>query len=137
MKVPQVGHVTVIDAQTIKIEPRDKTQTKYIEKAVYDSASGLTPQNEGDYIYIKIPALTEERRKQIAKQVKEMREDIKARVRMTRQDAMKETKKSFDDKEIGEDEHKRNEKEIDALVKDMNMSIDQLTHNKAEEVMKV
>jgi ribosome recycling factor len=56
---------------------------------------------------------------------------------MTRQDAMKETKKSFDDKEIGEDEHKRNEKEIDALVKDMNMSIDQLTHNKAEEVMKV
>ncbi|MBU0626316.1 ribosome-recycling factor [Patescibacteria group bacterium] len=46
MKIPQIGHVTVMDAQTIKIEPRDKTQTKYIEKAVYDSDSGLTPQNE-------------------------------------------------------------------------------------------
>ena len=46
MKVPQIGHVTVMDAQTIKIEPRDKTQNKYIEKAVYDADAGLAPQNE-------------------------------------------------------------------------------------------
>ncbi|MBU0626315.1 ribosome-recycling factor [Patescibacteria group bacterium] len=86
---------------------------------------------------IKIPALTQERRQEIAKQVKEMGEEIKARLRMARQDAMKDTKKIFDNKEIGEDEHKRNEKEIDNLVKSMNDTVDKLIRNKSEEVMKV
>jgi ribosome recycling factor len=86
---------------------------------------------------IKIPPLTQERRMEIAKQVKAMGEEIKARVRMTRQDAMKESKRIFDAKEIGEDEHKRDEKDIDALVKSMNDKIDEMTKNKSEEVMKI
>ena len=86
---------------------------------------------------IKIPPLTEERRTEIAKQVKEMGEDIKASIRQARQDAMKDTKKQFDDKEIGEDEHKRNEKEIENMVKDTNDKIDEHISNKAEEVMKI
>ena len=74
---------------------------------------------------------------EIAKQVKAMGEDIKSRVRLARQEAMKEGKRIFDAKEIGEDENKRNEKEIDAVVKSMNDKVDEHIKNKSEEVMKV
>jgi ribosome recycling factor len=97
----------------------------------------LTPQNEGSYVIVRIPALTQERRAEIAKQVKGMGEEVKGRIRMARQDAMKDNKAIFDAKEIGEDESKRNEKEIDALVKTMNDKIDELIKNKADEVMNI
>lgn len=137
MKISQVWHVTIMDAQTIKIEPRDKNECKHIEKAIYDANAWLTPQNEWSYIIIKIPALTQDRRTEITKQVKAMWEEIKARIRTSRQDAMKETKKAFDAKEIWEDENKRNEKEIDTMTKSMNDQIDELVKHKSEEVMKV
>ena len=135
MKVPQVAHVTIMDAQTIKIEPWDKNELKHIEKAIYDANAGLTPQNEGSYIIVKIPALTQERRLEITKQVKAMGEEIKGRIRLARQEAMKDNKAIFDAKEIGEDESKRNEKDIDALVKSQNDHIDQLVKAKSEEIM--
>ncbi len=135
MKVPQVAHVTIMDAQTIKIEPWDKNELKHIEKAIYDANAGLTPQNEGSYIIVKIPALTQERRLEITKQVKAMGEEIKGRIRLARQEAMKDNKAIFDAKEIGEDESKRNEKDIDALVKSKNDHIDQLVKAKSEEIM--
>ena len=97
----------------------------------------MTPQNEGSYVIVRIPALTQERRAEIAKQVKGMGEEVKGRIRMARQDAMKDNKAIFDAKEIGEDESKRNEKEIDALVKTMNDKIDELIKNKADEVMSI
>ncbi len=137
LKIPQVGHVTIMDAQTIKIETRDKGELKNVEKAIYDSNIWLTPKNEGSYIIIKIPPLTQERRQEIVKQVKAMWEEIKARIRLVRQDAMKDTKKQFDDKLIGEDTHKSNEKEIDSLVKTMNDNIDSIVKIKSEDVMKV
>ena len=135
MKIPQVAHVTIMDAQTIKIEPRDKNELKHIEKAIYDANAGLTPQNEWSYILVKVPALTQERRLEIIKQVKAMGEEMKGRIRMARQDAMKHTKTIFDAKEIGEDEHKRNEKDIDALVKSMNEKIDEYIKNKSDELL--
>lgn len=85
----------------------------------------------------KIPPLTQDRRVEIAKQVKAMGEDIKSRIRLARQDAMKESKRIFDAKEIGEDENKRNEKDIDVVVKSMNDKVDEHIKNKSEEVMKV
>jgi len=88
-------------------------------------------------VLIKIPPLTQDRRVEITKQVKALGEDIKARVRIARQDAMKESKRIFDAKEIGEDEHKRNEKEIDVVVKSMNDKVDEYIKNKSEEVMKI
>jgi ribosome recycling factor len=88
-------------------------------------------------VLVKIPALTQERRIEITKQVKAMGEDIKGRIRVTRQDAMKDNKTIFDAKEIGEDEKNRNEKEIDALTKTMNEKVDEFVKNKSEEVMKV
>jgi ribosome recycling factor len=127
----------LMDAQTLKIEPWDKNETKHIEKAIYDSNSWLTPKNEWAYVIVKIPALTQERRLEISKQVKAMWEDIKARVRLIRQDAIKDSKKLFDDKQIWEDENKRNEKDIDALTKSMNEKVDELIKNKTDEIMKV
>ena len=137
MKIPQIAHVTLMDGQTLKIEPWDKNELKHIEKAIYDANTGLTPQNEWSYLIVKIPALTQDRRTEITKQVKAMGEEIKWRVRMIRQDAMKQSKTIFDAKEIGEDEKNRNEKDIDALVKWMNDKIDEHVKNKSEEVMKV
>jgi len=81
--------------------------------------------------------LTQERRLEITKQVKAMGEEIKGRVRVVRQDAMKQNKTIFDAKEIGEDEKNRTEKEIDAMTKSMNEKIDELVKNKSEEVMTV
>lgn len=137
MKIPQIAHVTLMDAQTIKIEPRDKNEVKHVEKAVYDANIGLTPQNEWSYVIVKIPPLTQERRTEISKQVKSMGEEMKGRIRVARQDAMKDNKVIFDAKEIGEDESKRNEKDIDVLVKSMNDKIDELVKNKSEEVMTI
>lgn len=137
MKIPQIAHVTLMDGQTLKIEPWDKNELKHVEKAIYDANAWLTPQNEWSYVIVKIPALTQERRIEITKQVKAMGEDIKWRVRMIRQDAMKQNKTIFDAKEIGEDEKNRNEKDIDILIKWMNEKIDEHVKNKSEEVMKV
>jgi len=137
LKIPQVWHVSIMDAQTIKIETWDKNELKNVEKAIYDSNSGLTPKNEWWYIIIKIPSLTQERRLEIVRQIKADWEDIKARIRLVRQDAMKDTKKQFDDKLIGEDQHKANEKEVDNLVKSMNDKIDLVIKNKSEDIMKV
>ncbi len=137
MKIPQIAHVTLMDAQTIKIEPRDKNELKHVEKAIYDANVGLAPQNEGSYVIVRVPALTQDRRVEITKQVKAMGEEVKWRIRVARQDAMKDNKAIFDAKEIGEDESKRNEKEIDALVKTMNDKVDELVKNKSEEVMTI
>lgn len=79
--------------------------------------------------------MTQDRRTEIAKQVKAMGEDAKGRIRLARQEAMKANKTIFDAKEIGEDESKRNEKDIDTLVKTMNDKIDELVKNKSDEVM--
>ena len=137
MKISQVAHVTIMDAQTIKIEPWDKNELKHIEKAIYDANTGLTPQNEWSYLIVKIPALTQERRMEITKQVKAMGEEVKWRIRLARQEAMKQNKAIFEAKEIGEDESKRNEKEIDTLVKSQNDKVDELVKIKSDEIMVV
>ena len=137
MKVPQIAHVTLMDGTTLKIEPRDKNELKHVEKAIYDANVGLTPQNEWSYIIVRVPTLTQDRRTEITKQVKAMGEEIKGRIRVARQDAMKDNKTVFDAKEIWEDESKRNEKDIDALVKAMNEKIDDMVKNKSAEVMTV
>lgn len=136
-KIPQLAHVTIMDWQTIKIEPRDKGEIKHIEKAIYDANIWLTPQNDWWYLIVRIPALTQDRRQEIVKQVKSMWEECKTTIRKIRQEAMKETKQIFDNKEIGEDQHKANEKEIEELVKKAWIKIEELTKIKSEEIMKV
>jgi ribosome recycling factor len=86
---------------------------------------------------VKVPQLTQERREQIAKNIKAMWEETKWNIRKVRQDAMNDTKKSFTAKEIWEDEHKANESNIDELTKKMNTKIDDLVKAKSEEVLKI
>lgn len=108
-----------------------------IAKAIYDAELWLAPQNEWMYVLIKIPALTQERRDEISKKVKSMWEETKAKVRVSRQDAMKATKKLLEDKEISENENKVNEANIEELTKEFNTKIDNLVKAKADEVMKI
>lgn len=89
----QVANVSVPDAMTISIQPWDKTAIKAIEKAIIESNLGFAPSNNGEYIILNVPPLTEERRKELAKQAKAESEQLKVTVRNARQDGMKELKK--------------------------------------------
>lgn len=137
MKLNTLAHITVMDSTTLKIEPWDKASAKGIGTAIYQADLGVGVDNQGSHILVKIPALTQERRDHIAKQVKSMGEDGKTQIRQVRQDAMSETKKAFTAKEISEDTHKANEKNIDELTKQWTGKIDDLVKAKVEEVMKV
>lgn len=137
MKLNQVGHITVMDNSTLKIECWDKNELKNVMKGISDANIGLTPMNEAGHIIIKVPALTQERRLEITKNIKWMGEDCKAQIRLARQDAMKKVDTMLKNKEISEDEQKRNEKEIDTLTKTMNEKIDILVKGKSEEIMKM
>lgn len=136
-KINALGHISILDPHTIKVECWDKKELKNIEKAIYDANIGLTPKNEGEYILVSIPPLTEERRKETTKQIKAIGEESKAQIRRIRQDAMKETKKELDTKEISENEHKINENNIEEVVKQANTKIDMLVDEKSKEVMSV
>lgn len=137
MKLNQLGHVSVLDSQTLKVECWDKWEIKSVEKAIYDANIWLTPQNDGGYLIIRIPALTQERRLDLVKHVKTLWEETKAQIRRIRQDAMKETKDMFVAKTIGEDVHKSNEEDIEAMIKKANAAIDDMVTHKSDEVMKV
>jgi len=137
MKIPQMWHISTLDSKTLKVESRDKKQLGAITKAIYDADLWLAPQNEWEYILVKVPSLTEERREEISKKVKFMWEEAKAQIRNARQDVKNESKKLFTDKDISEDEHKNNEIDIDNLTKDKNNEIDTLVKEKIEDIMKI
>jgi len=136
-KVQGLWQVSLLDPQTIKIESWDKSVLPHIEKAIYDSWLGFTPVNQGDWIMIKIPPMTEERRKEIVKVVKKELEEAKIRVRNVRHDYLKDIKKAFDEKEITEDEKKMYEKELDDIVKSYNKKLEEMAKAKENEIMKI
>lgn len=137
MKMNGIALITALDHSTIKIEPWDKSSSKHIANAIYEADLWVWVDNQGSHILVKVPQLTQERREQIAKNIKAMWEETKWNIRKIRQDAMNDTKKSFTAKEIWEDEHKANESNIDELTKKMNTKIDDLVKAKSEEVLKV
>jgi ribosome recycling factor len=132
-----VAAVSILDAQTIVIQPWDKAVIKDIEKGITDANLGLNPSNNGESIMIKIPTLTEERRRDLTKIASRLAEDGKVGVRTVRQDYKKNIDKAKADKEISEDEAKGYEadlqKHIDAAIKEVD---DMLKHKEAE-IMKV
>ena len=132
-----MGQISLLDPQTIKIESWDKSVLPHIEKAIYDSNLGFTPVNQGDWIMIKIPPMTEERRKEIVKVVKKELEEAKIKVRNVRHDYLKNIKKDFDEKLITEDEKKRFEKELEDIVKQYNKKLEDMAKAKEEQIMKV
>jgi ribosome recycling factor len=136
-KISQIANVTTIDNQTLKIEPWDKGTMSSIEKGIYDSGTGLTPQGMGSHILIKIPPMTTERRRDMTKLVSKMGEEAKIAVRNIRHDVLKDIKASVDAKTMSETEQEILEKEVEKLIKDYNGKIDDEVKNKSDEIMKI
>ncbi len=132
-----LANVSLMDAQTIKIEPYSKNELKAIEKWIIESDLWFNPLNQGDYIMIKVPTLTTERRQELTKIVHKEAEEAKVALRNLRQDTRNELEKHFKAKEISENEKTATEKQIDETTKKYNEKIDELAKAKAEEVMKV
>ncbi len=132
-----LANVSIMDSQTIKIEPYSKNELKVIEKWILDSDLGFNPLNQWDYIMIKVPALTTERRQELTKIVHKEAEESKVAIRNLRHDARNELEKQFKAKEISENEKDATEKNIDETTKKYNEKIEELAKIKAEEVMKV
>ncbi len=132
-----IAAVSIMDAQTIVIQPWDKTLIRDIEKGISDAKIGLNPSNNGETLMIKIPALTEERRRDLVKIASRLSEEGKVGIRNIRQEFKKKIDKSKADKEISEDEAKGHEmslqKEIDKGIKE----IEEMLKVKEVEIMKV
>lgn len=129
----QLATISVPEATQLLIKPFDKGCLKDIEKAIFESNLGYTPNNDGESIRIVIPALTEERRKELTKQVKAMAEDAKVSIRNARHDGLDEVKKS----ELPEDQEKQIEKEIQDLVNQYNKKIEDILKEKEQELLTV
>jgi ribosome recycling factor len=108
-----------------------------IEKAIQESKIGINPQNMGDNIFLPIPPMTEDRRKQVAKLVHELGEQAKIAVRSARQDEMKSIKQEKEEDLISEDEQKQAEKEVQNKVDIANKTIEELVKNKEKEVLSI
>lgn len=136
-KVKDVASVITLDQQTLKVEPWDKSVMGKMEKAIYDAGLGLAPQNQGDYLMIKIPALTQERRKELVKFCEKLGEQQKVAIRNIRQDAMKDVKKLFDEKTLSEDQKKYWESEIESLTKSWVEKMWHAVDSKSDDILKV
>ena len=138
-QVPVSGaaSVTVPDAKTILIQPWDKNMLRPLEKAIIDSNIGLTPSNNGEQIRLTIPPLTEERRKELVKQIHKYSENGKVAVRNIRRDAMDKFKKMQKASEITEDELKTAEKDLQKITDDNCKELDKLLETKEKELMSV
>jgi ribosome recycling factor len=135
--INQVASVSLSDARTISIQPFEKKMIPVVEKAIRDSDLGVNPATSGDVVRVPMPALTEERRRELAKIVKHEGENAKVAVRNIRRDAMTHVKALLKDGDIGEDEDKRAEKEIQQLTDKAIAEIDKLVADKEKEVMAV
>ena len=134
--IQQVGNVSVPEARIIQIAPWDKTLIKDIEKAIMMSDLGITPSNDGTVIRLVFPELTEERRKELAKEVKKKGEDAKVAVRNIRRDGNDAFKK-LSKTEISEDEIKDITDELQKMTDKFIKGIDELVDAKSAEIMKV
>lgn len=130
-----VASVGTLDAQTISIQPWDKSVLRDISKAINDANIGLNPQDNGESVLIRIPALTEERRRDLVKLAKKLSEDGKVAVRNIRQDYLKKIKNQ--DESVGEDIIKGQEKDLQKSIDEAIALVDKMTKHKEEEIMKI
>jgi len=129
----QLATISVPEARQLLIKPFDKGSLGAIEKAILASNLGYNPGNDGETIRIVIPELTEERRKELAKQVKSIAEDAKVSIRNARREGLEDVKKA----ELPEDEEQTMEKEIQDLVNDYNKKIEETLKEKEQELLTV
>ena len=133
----QVANLGLADARTLSVQPWEKNMIAVVEKAIRDSDLGLNPASQGTVIRVPMPALTEERRRELTKVVKSEGEDAKIAVRNLRRDANEHLKRLTKDKEISEDEERRATDEIQKMTDKAVVDIDKIIAEKEKEIMTV
>ena len=132
-----VATISSPDARTLVVQPWDTQLLKEIQKAIQMSDLGINPQNDGRVIRLTFPQLTEERRKELTKQVKKYSEEAKVAIRNLRRDSMDQLKKQLKKSEITEDDHKKAEKDLQDLTDKYTKKIDELCAKKEKELMEI
>ena len=133
----QVATLSIPEPAMIMIQPWDPSQISAIEKSILASELGLNPANDGKVIRLQIPALTEERRKDLVKHLHHMVENHRVAVRNVRRDANEATKKLLKDKKISEDEQRRSQDEIQKLTDHTIAQIDEISRGKEKEILEI
>lgn len=135
--IAQVANVTVVDARTLGVSPWEKKLVGAIEKAIRDSDLGLNPSSQGDLIRVPMPALTEERRRDLTKVVKSEGEDAKIAVRNVRRDANTTLKELLKQKTVSEDDERRAQEEVQKLTDRFVAEIDKMLQTKEAELLAI
>ena len=135
--INQVAAVSVTEARTLTIQPWDATLLRAIEKVIQTSDIGINPQNDGKVIRMIFPPLTEDRRKEIVKEIAKMGEDAKVAVRSIRRESMEKLKAMKKSSEITEDDQKHGEKKIQDITDKHIKNIDSLTEKKQKQIMEI
>lgn len=135
--INQVANLTLIDSRTIGVSPWEKKMVGAVEKAIRDSDLGLNPSSQGDLIRVPMPALTEERRRELIKVVKHEGEDAKVAVRNVRRDANAQLKDLLKDKAISEDDERRAQEDIQKLTDRYVAEVDKMLQVKETELMAI
>jgi len=135
--ISQVANVSLLDARTISVQPWEKGLGAKIEKAIRESDLGLNPASQGDLIRVPMPALTEERRRDLTKVVRHAGEEAKIAVRNLRREANEHLKKLLKDKAVAEDEERRAQDDVQKLTDRVVIEIDKLVHAKEADIMAV
>ncbi|PCI23391.1 MAG: ribosome recycling factor [SAR324 cluster bacterium] len=133
----QVGNISVPDPQLIVIAPWEKNLLKEIEKALLRADLGMTPQNDGNTIRLPFPPLTEDRRKDLVKQIKQLGEKAKLAIRNVRRDANDKLKQLEKEKEISEDDEKKGHTKVQQVTDDFIKQVDGLIKEKEQELMSI
>lgn len=135
--IKNIASVNILDNQTLSIAPWDKSIVHAIAKAITDAWVGLNPQTQADSVLIRIPPMTEERRKEMVKVVKKFTEDGKVSVRNVRGDYLKKIKRQETDKEISEDVARDLERDLQKLIDEANKTVEEVAKKKESDIMKV
>ncbi len=135
--INQVASVSVPEARLILIQPWDKSLLSKIEKAINMADLGINPMNDGQVIRLVFPELTEDRRKELSKDIKKMSEEAKVAIRNIRKDMMDEAKKKLKNSELSEDEERAEEERIQKTTDKYIEKIDEITDKKVNELMSV
>ena len=135
--ISQVANLSLADARTIVVQPWEKNMANAVEKAIRESDLGLNPASMGETIRVPMPALTEERRRELTKFIKGEGEQTKVAIRNLRRDANEAFKRLVNDKEISEDDDRRAQAEIQKLTDKFVAEVDQVLQSKEAEIMTV
>ena len=137
MPINQTANVTLLDARTIGVQPWEKKMVGVVEKAIRESDLGLNPSTQGDMIRVPMPALTEQRRKELVKVVKGEGETARVAIRSLRRDANEHLKKLLKDKAVSEDEERRAQDDVQKLTDKSIAEVDKLLMAKEAEILAV